>query len=146
MSVIYSFFLYCSIILQKTATRRSPPTTLAVHNEWMLRPITLSIVLLLAWTVARCALQANNRRLYSYKRRAKLLLAFSSVLILDRNGWIVCWRSAPVAAFCRRPMRFGSVQLARSVRDFYVTGWTKVPKFQGCFVWMYTSFFFSCKI
>ena len=34
--------------------------------------------------------------------------------------------------------------LARSVRDFYVTGWTKVPKFQGCFVWMYTSFFFSC--
>ena len=34
--------------------------------------------------------------------------------------------------------------IARSVRDFYVTGWTKVPKFQGCFVWMYTSFFFSC--
>ena len=31
--------------------------------------------------------------------------------------------------------------IARSVRDFYVTGWTKVPKFQGCFVWMYTSFF-----
>ena len=47
----------------------------------MLWPITLSIVLLLAWTVARCALQANNRRLSSYKRRAKLLLAFSSVWI-----------------------------------------------------------------
>ena len=76
----------------------------------MLRPTTLSIVLLLAWTVALCALQANNRRLSSYKSRAKLLLAFSSVLNLDRNVWIACWRSSPVAAFCRRPRSFGSVQ------------------------------------
>ena len=31
--------------------------------------------------------------------------------------------------------------IARTVSNFYVTGWTKVPKFQGCFVGMYTSFF-----
>ena len=34
--------------------------------------------------------------------------------------------------------------VARLVSNFYVTGWTKVPKFQGCFVAMYTSIFFSC--
>ena len=97
------------------AGRRSPiaghlPRRLAVGNELMLRPTTLSIVLLLAWTVARYALQTNNRRISSYKSRAKLLLEFSSVLNLNRNVWIACWRSSPVAASCRRPRRFGSVQ------------------------------------
>ena len=109
--------------MRRLAGRRSPvagrrsrvaghlPRSLVVGNELMLRPTKLSIVLLLAWTVARCVLQANNRRLSPYKSRAKLLLAFSSVLNLDRNVQIACWRSSPVAASCRRPR--GSDQFNR---------------------------------
>ena len=66
-------------------TRRS-----AGGTELTLRSITLSIVLL-ARTVARCELQADNRRLPSYKVQPKLLLVVSSVLEFNRKVQTVLW-------------------------------------------------------
>ena len=63
--------------------RRSPPTTLG----WRYCiDVSAYYVLLLARHVARCALQADNRRLSSYKSQPKLLLEFSSVLEVRSEG------------------------------------------------------------